>query len=65
MKIKKSKGTTADSEDMKRSSILEQTAESIKAANRGISEEDISAFIDEALEWESMNRTSPKGYNRV
>ena len=65
MKIKKSKGTTADSEDMKRSSILEQIAESIKAANRGISEEDISAFIDEALEWESMNRTSPKEYNRL
>ncbi|GAB1400847.1 hypothetical protein MASR2M79_13530 [Aminivibrio sp.] len=50
---------------MKRSSILEQIAESIKAANRGISEEDISAFIDEALEWESMNRTSPKEYNRL
>ncbi len=65
MKIKMSKGTTADSEDMKRSSILEQTAESIKAANRGISEEDITAFIDEAFEWESMNKPFPKEYNRV
>ena len=56
MKTKMSKATTADIEDMKRCSILEQTAERAKAANRGLSEEELTAFVDEALEWQSLNK---------
>lgn len=38
-------------EEAVRAHILELTAEKVKAANAGVSESDLSAMVDEALNW--------------
>lgn len=42
-------------EEAVRSYIFEMTADQIKAANVGRSEEDLAAMVDEALEWARHN----------
>jgi hypothetical protein len=38
-------------EEAVRSHILELTADQVKTANAGISEDDLSAIVEEAIEW--------------
>jgi hypothetical protein len=42
-------------EEAVKSYIFEQTAEQVKSANRDVSEGEMAAMIDEALEWTRNN----------
>lgn len=42
-------------EEAVRAHILELTAEQAKAANAGVSEADLTAMVDEALQWARRN----------
>ncbi len=42
-------------EEAVRAHILELTAEQAKAANAGVSEADLTAMVDEALQWVRKN----------